>query len=320
MKLTLVIDKSSAFLDYMLRSIADLWYEGAALRRINSTSEAGAMSLFGDDPIQWMKVDSKNAVQDLLSCFESLGEDADSRNKAFDRKFPNGLILLCDIDRRSTRKLEKKIEQLGGTLTIPDPKNKRKVTEDLLSGFKLRNYVRDFVVDYVGDDYDLALPMVRFLKTFTDDELRALDLEDIQDELPIAPGSLPPWEPVNALLKGNLNEALEKARRVGNRNSTVYLTTFAVLRNKVHLISRVATFNDIEVSDKVVSELLKVKNNYSLVVARRSARRIGYNDCHRLLTLVTGYEQKFKGGSMVSDSVLMDELLVEAHGIITGKW
>lgn len=303
MKLALCLDKSEAYLEFMKDAQAKEWDPRKPIKKVDSISSIGGSPLFGGGSMSWFPLKTKEDVASLMDYFSS------TDSSKISKRFENGVVLTSSIHRNSTRKLEKAVEELGGRLVLETDRDKRAVTNRVLSAFPLSDHVRDFAVDYIADDYDLSLPLSSYLSNLSSEEIERLTEDDVFQSLPSAPGSIPPWDVENALLDGNLSLAIELSRRVGSRGSSNPILLLGYLRKKFTQYFEVAS--SLPSSDDDLSQFFGIKKGYSLTFTKKTAKSLGKRRSYSCLEILSRYDSFLKGHSFVNSSILMDMMLLE---------
>lgn len=307
MKLALILDKSSAFRDFQRASILKQWQSDTDVQRVNSLDEVGQETIFGNPPTAVMELDDISTVKKLVKDLESY-----SKNE-LNHKLRYGLVLVSGANRNSTKKLEQIVNHLGGRVILAkeSSKDKSSVTTKLLSNLSLGRSEKRFLEDYVADDYDSLLSLLRSLETLTPKQQSMITVADLMIRLPQPPGSIPPWEIEKPLMQGDVPETISVYRRIILHSHP--LVVLSVLRNKIQLMWRIAALEHFHgITDRAqLSAVLSVSNSYALKLAQNMSRQLGLDVCQKLTELIAQAETDLKGGSQADNSVTMELLLVQ---------
>ena len=308
MKLALILDKSSAFRDFQRASILKQWQSDTDVQRVNSLDEVGQETIFGNPPTAVMELDDIITVKKLVKDLESYS----SKNE-LNHKLRYGLVLVSGANRNSTKKLEQIVNHLGGCVILAkeSSKDKSSVTTKLLSNLSLGRSEKRFLEDYVAEDYDSLLSLLRSLETLTPKQQSMITVSDLMIRLPQPPGSIPPWEIEKPLMQGDAPETISVYRRIILHSHP--LVVLSVLRNKMQLMWRIAVLEHFHgITDRAqLSAVLSVSNSYALKLAQNMSRQLGLDVCQKLTELIAQAETDLKGGSQADTSVTMELLLVQ---------
>jgi hypothetical protein len=307
MKLALILDKSSAFRDFQRASILKQWQSDTDVQRVNSLDEVGQETIFGNPPTAVMELDDISTVKKLVKDLES------SSKNELNHKLQYGLVLVSGANRNSTKKLEQIVNHLGGRVILAkeSSKDKSSVTTKLLSNLSLGRSEKRFLEDYVAEDYDSLLSLLRSLETLTPKQQSMITVADLMIRLPQPPGSIPPWEIEKPLMQGDVPETISVYRRIILHSHP--LVVLSVLRNKIQLMWRIAALEHFHgITDRAqLSAVLSVSNSYALKLAQNMSRQLGLDVCQKLTELIAQAETDLKGGSQADTSVTMELLLVQ---------
>ena len=307
MKLALILDKSSAFRDFQRASILKQWQSDTDVQRVNSLDEVGQETIFGNPSTAVMELDDISTIKKLVKDLES------SSKNELNHKLRYGLVLVSGANRNSTKKLEQIVNHLGGRVILAkeSSKDKSSVTTRLLSNLSLGRSEKRFLEDYVAEDYDSLLSLLRSLETLTPKQQSMITVADLMIRLPQPPGSIPPWEIEKPLMQGDVPETISVYRRIILHSHP--LVVLSVLRNKIQLMSRIAALEHFHgITDRAqLSAALSVSNSYALKLAQNMSRQLGLDVCQKLTELIAQAETDLKGGSQADNSVTMELLLVQ---------
>lgn len=310
-KIIVVIDKSEAYLNFKKNSYLEQWgVSNSEIKKITSLSDAGTATLFGDSPTSILNLTEPNEVKAILTELDNID---------LSNSFESGLIITCSVPRTQTKKLESRFKALGAEVITPPSKSDDPLPIKLVSELNLNPQVKNFLLAYVGDDYDSLLPLVDSLSKIPKNKHRGITEEDIYIRLPQPPGAVPPWSIEKPLMRGDTNEMLDIFRRT--HQHTNLLVVLATLKNKIQLFYRVAalTTANPRITNDQISETLQVANNYPLRIAKDNAKKYGLTKIEKAVKLITKAEADIKGGSAASNVAIMEKTLIELSMIFSGK-
>lgn len=315
MKIALIIDKSRVYIDLQKELIMAEWeLETKDTKRMSSLLEAGTPTLFGESPAGIIHLEDieqvKRFVDDMTAKVKSGKMEASAGR---------GLIVYTSVPRNSTRKLEKLFTDLDGKVVISkvDSKSTMSAGARLIADMGFSREVREYMLNYVGQDYETLIPIVRSFSDLSKTEQRQISLAEIYIRLPQAPGSVPPWEIEQHLLEGRTTEMIRVFRRV-HQNSDL-LVVLAILRNKFQLAYRAGMLAQSGIAQSRIAEILDVKDGYPLKLAIQNAKNFGTVKLQAAVELLAHLETSVKGGSATDSAVEMEVKLIELQSILRNR-
>lgn len=315
-KLALILDKSKSYTDFQKEKLLTDWGVASSdLKNITNLSEAGGSTLFGKAPTSLMQVEDTNGIKDLVTSLTAVSD-----SNSAESVIGEGLIIMSPANRNSTKKLEALVTKLGGQVIVAKASSKDSVStgEKLINDLGFTREVKDYILSYVGDDYEALIPIARSLSDIPKEAHKKITIEDIFIRLPKAPGSVPPWEIEKPLFAGDLKKTIEIFRRI-HKNSDLLVVLF-VLKNKITLAHRCAAIleNGPRTPSSKIAESLGVADNYPLKLAMGYHSKYGLDKIQRLTHLIAETERKVKGGSAAPGNVTMEMMIVEFQRILRG--
>lgn len=307
MRLALVLDKSQSFRDYQRSHILDTWGVGGDVSQVDNLGAVGVGTIFGGPPSAVLSLDDIPSLKRFVADLEALWTSGGAADQ-----LAQGLVVVSGVPRTSTRKLEQLVATMGGEVVLAreSSRDRESVAGRLLNSLAIGPVEKQFLEDYVADDYDALLSVLRSLESLTPAQQARITVADLAIRMPQIPGSIPPWEIEGPLFAGDVNRALELYRRITAHSH--HLVVLAVLKNKVQLAWKVAALEEQGVrSLAALAEALGVANNFPLKLAQGLARRMGRVPLGGLVSLLARAEADIKGGSLADDSVTMEIALVE---------
>lgn len=303
MQFMLIADKSQAYVDMQREMTLDSWgAEPAAIQKIAHVGESGGATLFGDEPVSILHLEKAEHVHGTVASLEQ-----SVKNNTLDDMIGSGLIITTNVAQQSLKKLNALVEQQGGTVVTPlhVSKDRDSPAAKLLRTLNLRTDVRQVILDYVGDDYDSLIPIVRGLSDIPKNKHRAITVEHMMLRLPQTPGVIPIWEVWNNMERGNLRGAVKAYRRLP---SSASMGVVIHIKNTLGIAYRVAGV--LEHNPKTTKDELKVitdvKSTFRLDKITKLAKANTTKRLSRALETVSTTEQRLKGGwpqSMTTETV-----------------
>lgn len=306
-KLALVIDKSLPYLDYQRDQITEEW-GSEEVESVKNFSEVGEATIFGSPPTATLFLNDINSVKKLLEDLEK----AETVGNLSSR-LSEGMVITTTVARNSTKKLEALVERVGGKIVMAkaNSKDKTNVTDKLLDETSLNREVKRFLSEYIGDDYETLLSLLRNISSLTSRQQNGLEVEDMFIRLPQSPGSVAPWEIEKPLMSGNADETIKLYRRITKHSH--FLVLLSILKNKIQLSWRIASMLQIDPRSSLqeLSASLGVANNYPFKLSHGTAKSLGFETLSYCLQVIAEAEMKVKGGSSADPDVTMEIALMK---------
>ena len=308
LRLVLLLDKSEPWLNYTRKQVLSSWGVDSDddVTVAENLSVVGTPDLFGDIPICTMSLTEVEQVKSLVSDLEALAKDS----SLVDR-MSAGLVIMCSVNRNSTKKLESLVSCSGGRVvtTKKTSKDRSPAALRMLKSLSIPSDVKSFLVDYAGDDYSLIIPLIEELVSVSPRQQRLVTLDKIELRLAKSAGSLTPWQIEKPLLKdNNPDETIKVFRRIIKHSHP--LLVLRVLKNKMHLAYHVSALMSSGITDlQEIADCLGVSNNYPLRLAHDFANEFGISQCQWILEQVVNTESKAMGASS-ADPVVHTEMML----------
>lgn len=312
--LALIIDKSHAYINFQKDSVRHLWghdSDDSGIRHVTRLDQAGGTTLFGDSPQAHLWLNDGDAVNDLNQALQWYDSES------FQRAFPSGVVVMSDVSQAKTKTLSKTVEKLDGVVYATPSSEKMKLPEKLVRATYVNADAREFLIDYVGEEYDTLIPLIRSIMELTPEQQRRLNVDQLSNRLPQPPGSLPPWEIEKPLFATDAAQAIDVLHRV-SKNSSRYLIVLKMLRHKINLLFRVATLlnDDTSLTQKEISDILNETNNYGLKLTMQRARSLGLDKTATLAQRTSHYDKQVRGGSQVHGIILLEAMIIDIIDIL----
>lgn len=302
-KLFLVVDNHAAYRDYQIDRILEDWgTERKDIRVMETFTTSCSADLFGVTPVSMITfLNNLDGLKTMIQQFVTMDKDS------FNNSFPEGLIIVTDAKRVSTKKLETHVKTLGGTMSLMTPENEsQKVSLRLANEMKLRKPVKDFLLSYVGDDYETLIPLVRSITKLEPRYQQKITEEDLLIRLPLPKGAIKPWEVRNHMTKGDVNGTIESARRVFHHSH--YLVLLTMLRNQYQNMYRLRVLMDVSSDNDTVKEVTGAKN---LTYLKRDVKNLSVEQLEQIVETIATTETNVKGGSYINGETLVELMLID---------
>lgn len=295
-KIVLIIDTSLAFLRDKTREIYADW--GFKREDVKELTEwefiPKTPSLFGD--IQMTHLDL-SAANDLKN-FAALISDKKTKESFVDNWYGNGVIITA-VNAKGTKKIEKLVLDSGGVIFKKEKSDTRK--KEMFNKLALSNEVKIAVNSYVGEDYDLMISFTNEISKLSKEEQQALSVEAAFSFFPPIPGSVPPWDFMNALMNSNLPESISLFYRTIQHTHVLVCMLF--LQKKMSLLYRVRlAMDDGYYDSKSIANAMNENNGPELWNVLKLAKKITSKDAERIALLTDNLESDLKGGSAVDSN------------------
>ena len=308
LRLVLLLDKSEPWLNYTRKQVLSSWGVDSDddVTVAENMSVVGAPDLFGDIPVCTMSLTEVEQVKSLVNDLNAVVKDGSLADR-----MSAGLVIMCSVNRNSTKKLESLVSRNGGRVvtTKETSKDRSPAALRMLKSLSIPSDVKSFLVDYAGDDYSLIIPLIEELGSVSPRQQRLVTLDKIELRLAKSAGSLTPWQIEKPLLKDNdPDETIKVFRRIIKHSHP--LLVLRVLKNKMHLAYRVSALMSSGITElKEIADCLGVSNNYPLRIAYDFAKDFGLTQCQWILEQVVDAESKTMGASS-ADPVAHTEMML----------
>ena len=290
----LIIDPSPAFLRSKVQDIFQLW--GFARTNVKELTEWSQIpstpSLFGDLLMTHLDLTSKNSIKK----FADLISQRKMQNFFSGNWFGNGVIITC-LTSVGTKKIEKLVTASGGRVIKKEKSANRK--KELLSLLNLSSSIKTAIDDFVGEDYDLMLSFVNAISKESKAKQKELSLVDAFSYFPPVPGSVPPWDYLNALINGSTTNSISLFERT--LKNTVILIPLVFITKKMQSIYRIRmALAEGLTRDKEIAEAIGESPSWEITNNLKVAKRISILNAERIALISTELESDLKGGSNVN--------------------
>lgn len=302
-KLILIIDKSEAYISYKIDEILQEWGE-TETQKISSIQHPPSSDLFGGNPLSQLNMKTVKDTTDFLSKQE---------DDWLNNNYPNGLIMTTTAPRTTTRKLEKLLKQAGGVIIIPPTSKEGSLTERLLNEVNLNTEVKEYLKNYVGDDYDTLIPIIRGVKTIPSPQHKRITIEDMYSRLPTPPGAVPPWKIEEPLLQGDVTKTIDIFRRIHEHQHL--LVAISILKNRFQNYYKLKLLKKQGVKEEEIATLLGVKNKGQLYYMSKNVKHLDSKKLEDIVILLERTESKVKGAGREPIIALTEQALIRICNI-----
>lgn len=170
-------------------------------------NRARAVNLFGTINGTILTIDSKDTAESVLRLLTQkldidfkpktlkLGQaDKTQLEKSAHSLAGHGMFIIQNANANlgAVKNLVKLFQSMGWKYTEP-AKNASGEVNEILADCKLPAVLKRRLVEHVGDQYDLLLPVVRGIRDLTDRQQREMTWEELWVRMNPNPGSIPPW-------------------------------------------------------------------------------------------------------------------------------
>ena len=314
MKIALITDPSEAMIGFKRDLLVDSWEIEPVFQKIDKISEAGEVSLFGDAPISILVLDSNEKVKEMV---KTLGEISPDMLKA---RAQFGLIIESSEALNVLSPLRKVCEKLGIPMlnnlsNTGKAKDPNLVANELLEDTNLSRDVKMFLLDYVGPDYDILIPIIRSVMKTNPQGQKKITVDDMQIRLTKEKATVVPWEIDNFLMKGNLTGALEALRRYP---ASSYLIVLSVMKKKFVSAYRCSVVLDQKPKSNraELSKSLKIPDTFALQKSMEIARKHGSVNLQKICECLSDTEDKMKGLLSAYPHVIMELAILRVYDLL----
>ena len=177
------------------------------VRTTDVQNRARAVNLFGTINGTVLTIDSKDTAESVLRLLTQkldldfkpktlkLGQaDKTQLEKNAHSLAGHGMFIIQNVNANlgAVKNLVKLFQSMGWKYTEP-AKNASGEVNEILADCKLPAVLKRRLVEHVGDQYDLLLPVVRGIRDLTDQQQREMTWEELWVRMNPNPGSIPPW-------------------------------------------------------------------------------------------------------------------------------
>ena len=305
--------ESLAYLDLLTSDFVDKWSEDQGSVTLNSITAFGGRTLFGDCPTLVLELETKEAVKDTLDYLKARTPEE------LNDRFPSGVFIRTQVALQSTKALREYLQKEGYEVISRKKSERNELPEELLKRTKLSPEVKKFLLDFSQGEPEHVVGIVRQVSALTERQQAALSVGTIAVRLPQNPQAAPPWDIDEPFWRGDTVATLAMARRICVDDGQIVLLLWQ-LRKTTRMVLDFAGMGGKAGRDR--SELAKITDslpNYGLVVAERTAKKVGLATAIQVASVIAEYDRQIRGGSRLDSRILLETALVKATTIIKGR-
>lgn len=244
-------------------------------------------NMFGVNKPSKIELQDKTAVEKLF-------KELDAIDPA---KITQPVVISTAIPIPSTKKLQAKIVELGGTVDARNKTEQKTMGTEMLKGLKLQKDVKDLLVDWAGEEPESLIGVIRFLRSLSAEKQSRVSVDIVLMQLAQDKGDLSLFDLEGPILKGRTVEAISISRRVPLAPAAF------TLYNKLQTLYKAAKLLEIEpsISDDTMTETLGLAGR-AVKFIRPTAKRIGSDRLREMVKIVVQFDTERKNGaSQVQD-------------------
>ena len=145
LRLHLIVNSSRSYLSYLREEKFKEWGLGDLEPRLtDSLGQANMVNMFGNSGPAKIELADKAAVDKLLRELDAMDE------AAVERKLRQAVVISTLVPIPSTKKLQSRILEVGGTVDARNKTEQKNMGGELFSGLKIQREVKEFLLDCAG--------------------------------------------------------------------------------------------------------------------------------------------------------------------------
>ena len=292
MNIGLISSSDAAYLALTKDQLIESWGEkGTPTKEIARLSAAGTRTLLGGVPLSIVRPENSDEVKRLL---QELQEAAEAGK--LERRIGPGLIVLTSVPKVSLKKLSEFVLEHDGYSEVNTKTDEKKLGDEMLEESGFNREVRAYLKDWAGDDFEKLVPIIREFSAFPKAKRAKAKIEDIAIRLPTPPGSIPPWDFIDPMFRGDVKKSVELLRRTVSASKTT-LVALSILNSNLQNAWRLAELSKCG-SLPSDSELkaMGLPTGFPLVIAKRRAKSLGADKLETMLLIAAEASRKVKTG------------------------
>ena len=286
MRLHLIVNSSRSYLSYLREEKLREWeLLDAELRSVDTMAQANMVTMFGTSGPAKIELADKGSLDKLLRELDAIEPDAVAR------KLKQAVVISTAVPIPSTKKLQARILELGGTVDARNKGEQKTMGGELFSGLKLRADVKEFLTDWAGQEPESLIGIIRFLRGLSAEKQARVSIETVLMQLVEEGGELSPFEIEGPILKGDAIGAIAIARRVALAPAASMLFT------KLQTLYKAARLMEIEpqiTSEQLTDTLGLVGRTVNYI--RPTAKRIGSDRLKEMVDIAMDFDNARKSG------------------------
>lgn len=286
MRLHLIVNSSRSYLSYLRDEKLREWgLTGQDLRSVESIAQANMVNMFGASGPAKIELQDKAGLDKLLRELEAIDESA------AEKKLKQAVVISTTIPINSTKKLQSRISELGGTVDARSKTEQSSMGTDLFSGLKIKSEVKSFLLDWAGQEPESLIGIIRFLRGLSAEKQARVTLDTVLMQLSKESGELSPFGLEDPILKGRTAEAIAVARRAPMAPAS------SLLFSKLQTLYKAARLMEIEPSitaDELTDSLGLRGRTVNYI--RPTAKRIGSEKLKQMVDIALEFDTDRKSG------------------------
>lgn len=286
LRLHLIVNSSRSYLSYLREEKFKEWGLGALEPRLTeSLAQANMVNMFGNSGPAKIELADKAAVDKLLRELDALDESA------IERKLKQAVVISTLVPIPSTKKLQTRILEIGGTVDARNKAEQKGMGTELFSGLKIKPDVKDFLLDWAGQETESLIGIIRFLRSLPAEKQGKVSIELVLMQLAKESGELSPFSLEEPVLKGRTAEAVSVARRVALAPAAT------MLHNKLQTLYKAARLMEIEprITAEEMTDCLGLVGR-TVNYIRPTAKRIGSERLKEMVDISLEFDSARKSG------------------------
>lgn len=286
LRVHLIVNSSKSYLSYLREEKFREWgLNGVETRSVDSIAQANMVNMFGSSGPARIELADKAAVDRLLKELEGIADDA------AERKLKQAVVISTAVPIVSTKKLQTRISELGGSVDARNKADQKSMGTELFAGLKLRSDVKDFLLDWAGQEPESLIGIIRFLRGLSADKQPRVSVETVLMQLAKESGELSPFELEGPILKGRTAEAIAIARRVPLAPAA------SLLFSKLQTLYKAARLMEIEpqITAEELTDCLGLVGR-TVNYIKPTAKRIGSERLKEMVDIALEFDNARKSG------------------------
>jgi len=285
-RLHLIVNSSRSYLSYLRDEKLREWgLTGQDLRSVESVAQANMVNMFGASGPAKIELQDKAALDKLLRELEAIDDSV------AEKKLKQAVVISTTIPINSTKRLQARISELGGTVDARSKTEQSSMGTDLFSGLKIKADVKSFLLDWAGQEPESLIGIIRFLRSLSTEKQARVTLDTVLMQLAKDSGELSPFGLEDPILKGRTAEAIAVARRAPMAPAA------SLLFSKLQTLYKAARLMEIEpsVTADQLTESLGLRGR-TVNYIRPTAKRIGSEKLKEMVDIALEFDTLRKSG------------------------
>lgn len=286
LRLHFIVNSSRSYSSYLRDEKLREWgLTGQELRPVDSLAQANMVNMFGASGPSKIELKDKAALEKLLRELDAMDDSAAAK------KLKQATVISTSLPIPSTKKLQTRIAELGGTVDARNKAEQSSMGNELFAGLKLKREVKDFLIDWAGQDTESLIGIVRFLRALSPEKQAKVSVDTVLMQLSKESGELSPFGLEDPVLKGRTAEAIAVARRAPLAPAA------AMLFGKLQTLYKAARLMEIEpnITADQLTDALGLKGRMVNYI-KPTAKRIGSDKLKEMVDIAWEFDGVRKSG------------------------